>query len=212
MFRLEHETRQRRVAGRAVFRRRQNKLFEQKRELRVICFTRLEMAEGCIKRAKAHAARIVNRLIKNIAGQYSGIVGDPRLVEKWPCCLERLPAGGLQGLRFILEPDAHGSAIDPGIGVEVDEGNLGIGKARAILNAILLEGEVAAVGREAEDGALGCIAGAGKRRMGDECNCKNEPDKHQNARKVMIVWVSLMPGIEWTFSLTKWPMSVSGST
>ena len=33
-----------------------------------------------------------------------------------------------------------------------------------------------------------------------------------NALKVMMVWVSWMPGITWTFSLTKWPMSVSLST
>jgi hypothetical protein len=33
-----------------------------------------------------------------------------------------------------------------------------------------------------------------------------------NALKVMMVWVSWMPGMTWTFSLTKWPMSVSLST
>ena len=33
-----------------------------------------------------------------------------------------------------------------------------------------------------------------------------------NALKVMMVWVSWMPGITWIFSLTKWPISVSLST
>ena len=31
----------------------------------------------------------------------------------------------------------------------------------------------------------------------------------QNALKQMMVWVSWMPGIFCTFSLTKWPMSVA---
>ncbi len=34
----------------------------------------------------------------------------------------------------------------------------------------------------------------------------------QNALKVMMVRVSWMPGMTCTFSLTKWPMSVSRST
>ncbi|MDB5654807.1 MAG: hypothetical protein JWQ94_2420 [Tardiphaga sp.] len=34
----------------------------------------------------------------------------------------------------------------------------------------------------------------------------------QNALKVMMVWVSWMPGMVCTFSLTKWPMSVALST
>ena len=33
-----------------------------------------------------------------------------------------------------------------------------------------------------------------------------------NALKVMMVWVSWMPGMTCTFSLMKWPMSVSLST
>ena len=37
-------------------------------------------------------------------------------------------------------------------------------------------------------------------------------DPCQNALKQMIVWVSWMPGIFCTFSLTKWPMSVAWST
>src|SRR5688572_2107522 len=146
MFRLEHETRQGSIAGRTVFRRRQNDFLEHERDLRLIGFARLEMPERGIERAKAHKARIGDPLIENIAGKYAGVVGDPCLRKKWLRSSESLPAGGSQRLRFILEPDTHGGALDPGIVVKIDQKNLGIGKARAVLYPILLEGEVAAVG------------------------------------------------------------------
>ena len=38
------------------------------------------------------------------------------------------------------------------------------------------------------------------------------PTHFPNALKVRIVRVSVMPGMVWTFSLMKWPMSVPSST
>jgi hypothetical protein len=61
-------------------------------------------------------------------------------------------------------------------------------------------------------GRLDCFVAYAPRNDGgknsDRIVCYFEP----NALKVMMVWVSSMPGITWTFSLTKWPMSVSLST
>ena len=52
---------------------------------------------------------------------------------------------------------------------------------------------------------------AGRPAAGDAA-LRLDPDHAQNARKVMIVRVSTMPGMRWTFSPTKWPISTSSPT
>ena len=72
-------------------------------------------------------------------------------------------------------------------------------RAGAVTNAGVWYGPGSAEQREER-----CTASGTRVRNGDYFD--------PNALKVMMVWVSWIPGIVWTFSLTKWPMSVSLST
>ena len=79
------------------------------------------------------------------------------------------------------------------------------------------------IGRRPNSPAISCgaasiIASTGRRGTSCSATIPERPDaraqslRAQNALNVMIVRVSRMPGIVCTFSVTKWPMSVSFST
>jgi hypothetical protein len=76
------------------------------------------------------------------------------------------------GCAVLLQPHAERRAGQPTVGRHVDHIDAGIGEAGAVLGAVLLEGEVAAGLREAEDCMLGEVPGACRRRERGGCRCR----------------------------------------
>ena len=111
--------------------------------------------------------RVGGELGRRIAGDQ--VAGDADLAgrEDRPRLAAGLGARLVERRQFGVGENVDRRAGDPAVVAGVDDVDAGIGEAGAVLDAVFLEGEGAAVGGEAEEFAVGVVAG--QRRAAGQC-------------------------------------------
>src|SRR6185503_2020356 len=143
---LEHETRQGRIADRAGFGGWEHHILDREGDhILIRLVDRFQMSQARVIAVEHKMLWILGLLVHRIGGKHAAIVLDMRLLQEFSGLGQGFVPGFAETLRVILETHAYGRSVKPSVVIQVDDEDLGIGKARSVLYAKLLEGEISTI-------------------------------------------------------------------